>query len=214
MSGRDRGNVLWKIGDLIQKRAEELVSLEPIDMGKTVTALRTIDIPDIVNTFKYFAGWASKLEGSVKPVSGDFHTYSTPEPLGVVACITPFNFPSILSVHKFAPALACGNTIVHKPAEKTPLGAIKLAEIIHEAGMPAGAFNVINGDGAELGDAISLHKGIEKIAFTGSTKVGKGIVQKSADTLKHVTMELGGKSPHILCAFGKMACLSRSQRVS
>ena len=200
MDGHARSVALWKVADTIERHADELARLETIDMGKPITDFKTIDAPHLSNTFRYFAGWASKLEGSVKPVRGDFLTTTLREPLGVVACITPFNFPLILSVHKFAPALACGNTIVHKPADKTPLGAVKLAEIMHEAGIPPGVFNVVNGDGAQLGDAISMHPDIEKIAFTGSTKVGVGIIQKSAPTAKHVTMELGGKSPNIVFA--------------
>lgn len=173
MDGHARSVALWKVADAIDRHADELGRLETIDMGKPITDFRTIDAPHLSNTFRYFAGWASKLEGSVKPVRGDFLTTTLREPLGVVACITPFNFPLVLSVHKFAPALACGNTIVHKPADKTPLGAVKLAEIMHEAGIPPGVFNVVNGDGAELGDAISAHPDIEKIAFTGSTKVAQ-----------------------------------------
>ena len=200
MDGHARGVVLWKVADAIDRHADELARLETMDMGKPIADFRAIDAPHLSNTFRYFAGWASKLEGSVKPVKGDFLTTTLREPLGVVACITPFNFPMVLSVHKFAPALACGNTIVHKPADKTPLGAVKLAEIMREAGLPPGVFNVVNGDGASLGDAISAHPDIEKIAFTGSTKVGVGIIQKSAPTAKHVTMELGGKSPNIVFA--------------
>ena len=200
MDGHARSVVLWKVADAIDRHADELARLETLDMGKPITDFKTIDAPHLSNTFRYFAGWASKLEGTAKPVRGDFLTTTLREPLGVVACITPFNFPLVLSVHKFAPALACGNTIVHKPADKTPLGAIRLAEILHEAGVPPGVFNVVNGDGAVLGDAISAHPGIDKIAFTGSTKVGVGIIQKSAPTAKHVTMELGGKSPNIVFA--------------
>ena len=200
LDGHARSVVLWKVADAIDQHAEELARLETIDMGKPIRDFRSIDAPHLSNTFRYFAGWASKLEGSVKPVRGDFLTTTLREPLGVVACITPFNFPLVLSVHKFAPALACGNTLVHKPADKTPLGAVRLAEIMVEAGLPPGVFNVVNGDGAMLGDAMSEHPDIEKIAFTGSTKVGVGIIQKSAPTAKHVTMELGGKSPNIVFA--------------
>ena len=200
LSGHERGNLLWKVGELILAHAEELAFLETLDMGKPISDLRAIDIPHLANTFKYFAGWASKLDGSVKSVAGELHCFTLREPVGVVACITPFNYPLVLSVHKFAPALACGNAVVHKPADKTPLGALKLADILKEAGLPPGAFNVVNGPGSVIGDAISTHPGIHKIAFTGSTKVGVGIIQKSAPTAKHVTMELGGKSPHIVFA--------------
>ncbi len=200
LNGHERGRALWRVADGIERHGEELARMETLDMGKPIADLRAVDIPHLANTFRYFAGWASKLDGTVRSVAGDLHTFTVREPLGVVGCITPFNFPLVLSVHKFAPALACGNTVVHKPADKTPLGAALLARIVHEAGLPPGVFNVVNGDGAELGDAISAHPKIKKVAFTGSTKVGQGIIRKTADAVKHVTMELGGKSPNVIFA--------------
>jgi hypothetical protein len=150
--------------------------------------------------FYYYGGWSSKIEGSVKPVEGELLAYTVREPLGVVCAITPFNFPMVLSVSKLAPALACGNTVIHKPASATPLSAIKMAEIMDEAGVPLGVFNLVTGPGGSIGKILATHPDIDKIAITGSTNTGKQIIKDSADTLKHVTVELGGKSPDIIFA--------------
>ena len=203
--GTDRAKLLNKIADLIEKYAEELAYREAIDMGKLYTDALHIDVPHIANMFRYYAGWTTKIEGHVRPVEGwtsqeKIMAYTRREPLGVVAAITPFNFPMILSVSKFAPALAAGNCIIHKPASSTPLSAIKLAEIMEEAGLPKGVFNLVTGPGGVIGGAITSHPDIDKVAITGSTQTGKQIIKDGADTLKHITVELGGKSPNIIFA--------------
>lgn len=200
MSGHERGEILWRVGDLLHKYGEELAFLQAKEMGRLFTDSTTLDIPHIANVFHYFAGWASKIEGAVKQTVKGMHTYTLREPLGVVAAITPFNFPLILSIHKFAPALAAGNTIVHKPASATPLSALKVAQIMEEAGMPPGVFNVVPGPGSTVGHALSTHPKVEKVAITGSTASGIRVIKDSADTLKHLTMELGGKSANIIFA--------------
>ncbi len=200
MSGHERGQILWRVGDLFLKYGEELAFLQAKEMGRLFTDAIAVDIPHLANMFHYFAGWASKIEGSVKQTVKGLHTYTLREPLGVVAAITPFNFPLVLSIHKFAPALACGNTIIHKPASATPLSALKVAQIMEEAGVPPGVFNVVMGPGSTVGNALSTHPGIEKVAITGSTASGIRVIKDSADTLKHLTMELGGKSANIIFA--------------
>lgn len=200
MSGHERGEILWRVGDLLRQNGEELAFLQAIEMGRLFTDSMTVDIPHIANIFHYFAGWASKLEGSVKQTVKGMHAYTLREPLGVVAAITPFNFPLVLSVHKLAPALAAGNTIVHKPASTAPLSALKVAQIMEEAGMPPGVFNVVPGPGNTVGHALSTHPLVEKVAITGSTASGIRVIQDSATTLKHLTMELGGKSANIVFA--------------
>jgi aldehyde dehydrogenase (NAD+) len=200
ISGHERGEILWRVGDLLHQHGEELAFLQAIEMGRLLTDSLTVDIPHIANVFHYFAGWASKLEGSVKQTVKGMHAYTLREPLGVVAAITPFNFPLVLSVHKLAPALAAGNTIVHKPSSSTPLSALKVAQIMTEAGMPAGVFNVVPGPGSTVGHTLSTHPTVEKVAITGSTASGIRVIQDSAPTLKHLTMELGGKSANIVFA--------------
>lgn len=200
MSGHERGEILWRVGDLIRENGEELAFLQAKEMGRLVRDTLTVDIPHLTNVFHYFAGWASKIEGAVKQTTKNFLTYTLREPLGVVGAITPFNFPLILSIHKFAPALTAGNAIIHKPASATPLSALKLAEIVELAGLPPGVFNVVPGPGKTVGNALSTHPGIEKVAITGSTASGIRVIKDSADTLKHTTMELGGKSANIIFA--------------
>jgi aldehyde dehydrogenase (NAD+) len=200
MSGHERGRILMKVGDLIMQHADELAYRETIDMGKPIGESRNIDVPFVANLFHYYAGWASKIEGSVIPVQGSIMNYTLREPLGVIGAITPFNFPLLLTSWKVAPALACGNVVIHKPASITPLTAIKLAEIMQEAGIPAGVYNLVTGPGKTIGAAMARHPGIDKIAFTGETETGKGIIRDSAATLKKVSLELGGKSPNIILA--------------
>lgn len=200
LSGHERGEILWRVGDLFRKYGEELAFLQAREMGRLFTDSMTVDIPHLANMFHYYAGWASKIEGSVKQTVKGLHTYTLREPLGVVAAITPFNFPLILSISKFAPALAAGNTMIHKPASATPLSALKVAQIMAEAGVPPGVFNVVMGPGGTVGNALSTHPGIEKVAITGSTASGIRVIKDSADTLKHLTMELGGKSANIIFA--------------
>ncbi len=200
LSGHERGEILWRIGDVIKEHGEELAFLQAKEMGRLFTDSMTVDIPHVANMFHYYAGWASKIEGSVKQTVKGLHAYTLREPLGVIAAITPFNFPLILSISKFAPALAAGNCVIHKPASATPLSALKFAEVMAQAGVPAGVFNVVPGPGGSVGNALSTHPGIEKVAITGSTASGIRVIKDSADTLKHLTMELGGKSANIIFA--------------
>ncbi|HKF53706.1 MAG TPA: aldehyde dehydrogenase family protein [Candidatus Acidoferrales bacterium] len=200
MSASDRGRILWKIGDLIDKYNEELGTLETLDNGKPIFESCKVDMPMVAEVFRYYAGWATKIHGETVPVRGPFLHYTLREPLGVVAAIVPWNFPLLLASWKVAPALAAGNTVVLKPAPWTSLTALRLAEIAQEAGLPAGALNVITGSSDELGRALVRHPDVAKIAFTGATMTGQEIARVSADTLKHVTLELGGKSPNIVLA--------------
>lgn len=200
MSGHERGAILWNIGETIRKYGDELAFLQAKEMGRLFRDSISIDIPHLVNMFRYYAGWASKIEGAVKQTTKGLFTYTRREPLGVVGAITPFNFPLILSISKFAPALAAGNVIVHKPASATPLSALLFARVMHEAGVPPGVFNVVPGPGGSVGQTLSTHPDVEKIAITGSTASGIRVVKDAADTLKHTTMELGGKSANIIFA--------------
>jgi aldehyde dehydrogenase (NAD+) len=209
MSQRDRGKLLWRIGDLIMKHADELAQLETADNGKPIFESRQIDVPFAAECFQYYAGWATKIEGETIPVAGDYLNYTLREPVGVVGAITPWNFPLLLVSWKLAPALACGNTVVLKPAEETPLTALRLAEICQEAGLPEGVFNVTTGFGETAGAALVRHPGVDKIAFTGSTAVGKEIARNAADTLKRVSLELGGKSPNIVFADSDLDAAAR-----
>ncbi len=200
MSAADRAKILWKIGDLIDKYNEELGTLETLDNGKPIFESRQIDMPMTADVFRYYAGWATKIHGETVPVRGPFLHYTLREPLGVVAAIVPWNFPLLLASWKVAPALATGNTVVLKPASWTPLTALRFAEICQEAGVPDGVLNVITGPGSTLGKALVRHPGVAKVAITGETRTGQEILRDSADTLKRVTLELGGKSPNIVFA--------------
>jgi len=200
MSASDRAKILWKIGDLIDKYNEELGTLETLDNGKPIFESRQIDMPMTAEVFRYYAGWATKIHGETVPVRGPFLHYTLREPLGVVAAIVPWNFPLLLASWKVAPALATGNTVVLKPASWTPLTALRFAEICQEAGVPDGVLNVITGPGSTLGKALVRHPGVAKVAITGETRTGQEILRDSADTLKRVTLELGGKSPNIVFA--------------
>jgi len=200
MSASDRARLLWKLGDLVDKYNEELGTLETLDNGKPVFESRQIDMPMVAEVFRYFAGWATKIHGETVPVRGPFLHYTLREPLGVVAAIVPWNFPLLLASWKVAPALAAGNTVVLKPASWTPLTAIRFGELCQEAGVPDGVVNIVTGPGATLGKALVRHPGVAKVAITGETRTGQEIVRDSADTLKRVTLELGGKSPNIVFA--------------
>src|SRR6266516_1426699 len=194
-----RGRLLLKLADLIEQNAEELAQLETLDNGKPIRYSRAGDVPLTADHFRYFAGWATKLEGETIPVSiPNMFTYTLREPVGVVGQIIPWNFPLQMAAWKLAPALACGNTAILKPAEQTPLSALRLGELICEAGFPEGVVNIVPGFGETAGAALAAHPGVDKIAFTGSTGVGKKILQASADNLKKLTLELGGKSPNII----------------
>jgi acyl-CoA reductase-like NAD-dependent aldehyde dehydrogenase len=201
ISAHERGALLWKLADALEARADSFARLETLDNGKPIFESRYVDVPGAVEALRYYAGWADKVTGTTLPVAGPFVlAYTLREPVGVVGAITPWNFPLIQAVWKIAPALACGNTVVHKPASYTPLTALKFAELATEVGLPPGVLNVLPGSGAEAGGALVAHPGVAKISFTGSTEVGRGIMRGAADTIKRVTLELGGKSPNIVFA--------------
>jgi aldehyde dehydrogenase (NAD+) len=199
MSAGERGRLIWRLADLVEKNLEELAELETLDNGKPIFESRYVDIPMVVDVLRYYAGWATKIHGETVNSFENAFTYTLREPVGVVGMIIPWNFPLLLASWKLGPALACGNTVVMKPAEQTPLTALRFGELVIEAGIPAGVINILTG-GPEVGKAIVRHPGIDKIAFTGSTSVGKEIMRGTADTLKRLTLELGGKSPNIVFA--------------
>jgi aldehyde dehydrogenase (NAD+) len=199
MSASERGRLIWRLADLIERHIDELAELETLDNGKPIFESRNVDMPMVVDVLRYYAGWATKIHGETVNTFDTAFTYTLREPVGVVGLIIPWNFPLLLASWKLGPALACGNTIVMKPAEQTPLTTLRLGELAMEAGFPAGVINIVSG-GPDTGKAIVKHPGIDKIAFTGSTAVGKEIMRGAADTLKRVTLELGGKSPNIVFA--------------
>jgi len=200
----ERERLMWRLADLLEKHAAELAELESLDNGKPITLARLIDIPGAISHLRYMAGWASKLDGSTFTTSlraapgTKFHTYTVREPVGVVGQIIPWNFPLLMATLKLAPVLATGCTSVLKPAEQTPLSALRLGELILEAGFPPGVVNILTGRGETTGAALVAHPGVDKIAFTGSTEVGKLINIAATSTLKRVSLELGGKSPVIV----------------
>jgi aldehyde dehydrogenase (NAD+) len=200
MSARERGRLVSRLADRLMERVDEVARLETLHNGKPISESRNIEIPAAAECFEYYAGWADKVMGETIPVKGNYLTYTLREPVGVVAAIVPWNFPLLLAAWKVAPALACGNTVILKPASQTPLTAIALGEIAIEAGLPPGVLNVITGPGSIIGQALVEHPGIDKIAFTGDTSTGKAIMRSAADTLKKITLELGGKSPNIVLA--------------
>ncbi len=202
ISPSERGQMIWRLGDLLQKHLEEFAQLESLDNGKPLKIARVADLPLAIDHFRYYAGWATKIEGHTVPMSGwkqgMFHAYTMREPVGVVGQIIPWNFPLLMAAWKLGPALATGCTIVLKPAEQTPLTALRLGELIQEAGIPDGVVNIIPGYGETAGAALAAHPDVDKIAFTGSTEVGKLILHAAAGNLKKVSLELGGKSPNII----------------
>jgi aldehyde dehydrogenase (NAD+) len=198
MSARERGRLVRKLGERLMERADEIARLETLHNGKPIMESRQIEIPAAAECFEYYGGWSDKVMGETVPVKGNYLNYTLREPLGVCAAIVPWNFPLLIAVWKIAPALATGNTIIVKPASQTPLTALALGEIAIEVGLPPGVLNVLTGPGAKLGQAIVEHPGIDKIAFTGDTSTGKNIMKGAADTLKKITLELGGKSPNIV----------------
>ena len=200
MGARERSKLLWKLGDLITKNIDELAITETMDNGKPLFESRYVDIPSAAETFYYYAGWCTKIEGETIPVPGNFFNYTLREPYGVCGIITPWNFPLLMVAWKLAPALACGNTAVVKIAEETPLTGLWLGQLCQEAGFPDGVVNIVPGFGETAGRALVAHPDVDKISFTGSTAVGKEIVRTSAETLKKVSLELGGKSPNIVFA--------------
>lgn len=198
MSAAERGRLMYRLAQLIEQHKQELAEIDSLDNGKPMREVIENDIPNAIGQFEYFAGWTTKIIGQTIPVSGPYFNYTRHEPVGVVGQIIPWNFPLMMAAWKIAPALATGCTVVLKPAEQTPLSALYLAELAAEAGFPEGVINVVPGFGETAGDALVKHPDVNKIAFTGSTVVGKSIMKTAADTLKRVTLELGGKSPNII----------------
>jgi phenylacetaldehyde dehydrogenase len=205
MTPSERGRIVWKIGEKILEHTDELAQLESLDNGKPFLVAQAADVPLAADLFHYMAGWATKIEGNTIDISvpympgANFHSYTLREPIGVVGQIIPWNFPLLMAAWKLGPALAAGCTVVLKPAEQTPLSALRLAELIAEAGVPDGVVNVVPGFGETAGAALAAHMDVDKVAFTGSTEVGKLIVEAAgASNLKKLTLELGGKSPNIV----------------
>src|SRR5215467_9437808 len=197
MSASERGRLIWRLADLVEKNIDELAELETLDNGKPIFESRYVDMPMVADVLRYYAGLATKIHGETINTFETAFTYTLRDPVGVVGLIVPWNFPLLLASWKVGPALACGNTLVLKPAEQTPLTTLKFGELITETGFPAGVVNILTG-GPETGKTIVAHPDIDKIAFTGSTAVGREIMRGAADTLKRVTLELGGKSPNIV----------------
>ena len=202
----ERGRAIWKLADLLEENLEEFAELESLDNGKPLKIARVADVPLAVDLLRYMAGWATKIEGNTIPISvpyapgAKFLAYTLREPVGVVGQIIPWNFPLLMAAWKLGPALATGNTVVLKPAEQTPLTALRLGELFQEAGFPDGVVNIVPGFGETAGAALAAHPGVDKVAFTGSTEVGKLILQAAAGNLKKVSLELGGKSPNVVFA--------------
>jgi acyl-CoA reductase-like NAD-dependent aldehyde dehydrogenase len=200
MGPHERERLLLRVADLIEKHAGELAQLETLDNGKSLFETQNVDIPQSAMVFRYYAGWVNKITGDTNPSDPSFFNFTLREPVGVCGQIIPWNFPLLMAAWKLGPALACGNTVVLKPAEQTPLTALRLGELLLEAGIPEGVVNIVPGFGETAGAALVRHPLVDKIAFTGSTEVGKEIHRATADTLKRVSLELGGKSPNIVFA--------------
>jgi phenylacetaldehyde dehydrogenase len=204
MTPSERGRLIWKLADLLESHVDEFAYLESLDNGKPLTVARAADVPLAVDLFRYMAGWATKIEGNTIPLSvpytpgAKYLSYSLREPVGVVGQIIPWNFPLLMAAWKLGPALATGCTVVLKPAEQTPLSALRLGELIVEAGFPEGVVNIVPGYGETAGAALAAHLDVDKVAFTGSTEVGKLIVHAATGNLKRVSLELGGKSPNVI----------------
>jgi phenylacetaldehyde dehydrogenase len=196
-----RGRLIWKLADLIESHLDEFAQIESLDNGKPLAVARVADVPLAVDLLRYMAGWSTKIDGqtlSTSQLGAEFFAYTLREPIGVIGQIIPWNFPLLMAAWKLGPALATGCTVVLKPAEQTPLSALRLGELIEEAGFPPGVVNIVTGYGETAGAALAAHPDVDKIAFTGSTEVGKLIVQAAAGNLKKVSLELGGKSPNIV----------------
>ncbi|MGA8152023.1 MAG: aldehyde dehydrogenase family protein [Terriglobales bacterium] len=206
LTASQRGRLIWKLADLLEENLEEFAELESLDNGKPRKIARVADVPAAVDMFRYMAGWATKIEGNTIPLSvsyapgAKFLAYTLREPVGVVGQIIPWNFPLLMAAWKLGPALTTGCTVVLKPAEQTPLSALRLGELFQEAGFPDGVVNIVPGYGETAGAALSAHPDVDKVAFTGSTEVGKLILQAAAGNLKKVSLELGGKSPNVVFA--------------
>ncbi len=201
MSGAERGRLLHKLADAIESHQEELAALETLDNGKPITEALTADLPLTMQCYRYYAGWADKIVGQTIPLSGNYFCYTRHEPIGVVGQIIPWNFPLLMQAWKWGPALACGNTVVLKPAEQTPLTALRIAQLAQDVGFPDGVINVVPGYGPTAGAALASHMDVDKIAFTGETSTGKIVMTAAANSnLKRVSLELGGKSPNVVFA--------------
>jgi aldehyde dehydrogenase (NAD+) len=201
MRASERGRLLHRLADLIEQNADQLARLETLDNGKPLSIAKAVDVTKTIACYRYFAGWADKVQGKTIPIDGDFFCYTRHEPIGVIGQIIPWNYPLLMQAWKLAPALATGNTIVMKPAEQTPLSALRLGELILEAGFPEGVVNLLPGFGPTAGAAIARHMDVDKVAFTGSTEVGRLIMEAAAKSnLKRISLELGGKSPNIIFA--------------
>jgi aldehyde dehydrogenase (NAD+) len=209
LSPHERGRIVWKLGELIQQNLDELARLESLCTGKTLFDSGKVEIPFAAEVFRYYAGWASKIHGETLQLRENAFTFTLRHPVGVVGAIVPWNFPFLLSSWKIAPALAAGNTVVLKPASQTPLTALKFAELCQQAGLPEGVLSVVTGPGSKVGMALVRDPRVDKIAFTGSTEVGKQIMREAAGTLKRLSLELGGKSPNIIFADADMEAAIR-----
>ena len=198
MGAAERGNLLLKWAELLKRHADEIIEIESLDGGKPISATTRQDFPAAIDTLTYYAGWADKISGDVVPTRDDALTYTVREPVGVVAAIVPWNFPLMIGMWKLAPALACGCTVVMKPAELTSLSALRIGELALEAGIPPGVFNIVTGPGRVVGDALVNHPDVDKVTFTGSPGVGRGIMKGAASNFKRVSLELGGKSANVI----------------
>jgi aldehyde dehydrogenase (NAD+) len=198
MRAAERGNLLLKWAELLKRHADEIIEIESLDGGKPISATTRQDFPAAIDTLTYYAGWADKISGDVVPTRDDALTYTVREPVGVVAAIVPWNFPLMIGMWKLAPALACGCTVVMKPAELTSLSALRIGELALEAGIPPGVFNIVTGLGRVVGDALVNHPDVDKVTFTGSPGVGRGIMKGAASNFKRVSLELGGKSANVI----------------
>lgn len=197
-TGRERGRVLLRAAELIRENADEIAELESLDVGKPITLAHAVDVANSASDYEYSATLAFHLDGATRETQARTLAYTRRGPLGVVAAITPFNFPLILAGSKIAPALAAGNTVVHKPADETPLSALYMADLLKRAGLPDGVLNVVTGTGPVAGEALLRHPGVDKVAFTGSTAVGRHAAEVAGQALKPVTLELGGNAPHLV----------------
>ena len=213
LSARERGRLVRRLGERLMERADDVARLETLHNGKPISESRQIEIPAAAECFEYYGGWSDKVMGETIPVKGNHLTYTLREPVGVVAAIVPWNFPLLLAAWKIAPALACGNVVIVKPASQTPLTALALGELAMEVGLPPGVLNVVTGAGSIVGQALVEHPGIDKIAFTGDTSTGRSILRGAADTLKKITLELGGKSPNIVLADADMDAAIRGATI-
>jgi aldehyde dehydrogenase (NAD+) len=209
MPAAERARVLWKLADLLTANLDEMARLESINTGKTLFDSGKVELPFAAEVFRYYAGWTTKIHGDTLNLRDGAFTFTLRQPVGVVGAIVPWNFPFLLASWKIAPALAAGNTVVLKPASLTPLTALRFAALTAEAGLPEGVFNVVPGPGGKVGMALVRHPGVDKIAFTGSTEVGKSIMREAAGSLKRVSLELGGKSPNIVLADADMKAALR-----